>query len=242
MDEPQQQSSEPKEPVIAPSGPALVSEPAQESTAKSAVAQDSIVESSGVQAQHSKTSQNLESEKNATEPIEPVKPSEPVSRPMTETQVDAGAPAAEAESGSNEQSAENKIEPVHDSSEKVSLSQPEVQERVIEKVIEKTVPRELNEEEQQGLYRSRLKFLSVKGNQSRSNRRLANHQKIIEYLKQHGYITNREVEKICEVKDSTATRYLKDLQSLGQIIPLGQKRGIRWRLVHGIWIKALSLR
>lgn len=255
MDEPQQQSSQPKESVIAPPDPTVASESAQESTAESAVAPDSIVESPEVQAQPSQTSQNLESEKKATEPIEPVKLSEPVSRPMIETQVDASTSAAEVESVPASRLEVQSRDPDR-SIGAVNVEPPEleVQERpaspeqqpaspnpslggrgeVVEKIIEKTVSRELNEEEQQALYRSRLKILSAKGNQSRSNRRLANHQKIIEYLKQHGYITNDEVEKICGVKDSTATKYLKELQKLGQILPVGRTRYIRWRLVQAI--------
>lgn len=128
--------------------------------------------------------------------------------------------------------------------------EPEVQEQVVDKVIEKSAeprtvteqsegsgsgaPRELNEEEQQTLYRTRLKNLSIKGNLSRSNRRLANHAKIIEYLKQHGFITNKEVQKLCNIKDSTATKYLKELQALGRVISIGRKKGVRWRLVQGI--------
>ncbi len=165
-----------------------------------------------------------------TELPQPQESQQPESAPQETT-----LPAS-AEQSTPTESTKQEIQDQPTSSEGEAIEKQSLPRTVTEasEVSRTGVPRELNEEERQALYKSRLKALSTKGNQARSARRLANHQKIIEYLKQHGYITNDEVQKICGVKDSTATKYLKELQKLGQIIPVGRTSHIRWRLTQAI--------
>ena len=110
-----------------------------------------------------------------------------------------------------------------------SAQEPQIQERIVEK----TIPRELTEEEKTSLYRTRLKTLSVKGNQARTDKRKAAYGKILAYIREHGFASNNEIQKHCGIGDSTATRYLRDLEKQGLILKIGRTRNIRWRLRQG---------
>ena len=48
-----------------------------------------------------------------------------------------------------------------------------------------------------------------------SQEKQANKQKILEYLETHNRITNNDVEKLCEVSNATAERYLDELEKKG---------------------------
>lgn len=47
-------------------------------------------------------------------------------------------------------------------------------------------------------------------------------QKILEHLKKQGKITNNDVERVAGVSDSTATRYLQQLEDEGKIKQVGK--------------------
>ena len=47
-------------------------------------------------------------------------------------------------------------------------------------------------------------------------------QKILEHLRKEGKIANNDVERIAEVSDSTATRYLQQLEDEGKIRQVGK--------------------
>lgn len=101
-------------------------------------------------------------------------------------------------------------------------------ETIIERV------RGLNESEKEELFKARLKSLSPKGVSARRTKRQANYNKIIAHLKVHGYIANDEVEKLCKVKDSTARKYLNDLEQQGVLLQIGSRgRSVRYRLMQG---------
>ncbi len=58
-----------------------------------------------------------------------------------------------------------------------------------------------------------------------------NEEKIIEFLKEKGKITNNDVEKLLEVSDSTATRYLSEMEEAGIIDQNGDTgRGVYYTL------------
>ncbi len=81
----------------------------------------------------------------------------------------------------------------------------------------------------------RLKTLGLHAVAAKRNRLQNNLGKILAHLRQHGFISNNEVEKLCSVADSTATKYLKDLEKQGLVIPIGRKgRSLRWRLKAAI--------
>lgn len=164
--------------------------------------------------------------------LQPQEPQPPESIPQETalpTTAEQPAPAEPAKQEIQERPASPERPPSH------RLREAGERGEVVEKTVEKEIVRELNEEEQQALYKSRLKTLSTKGNQSRSARRAANHTKIIEYLKQHGYITNNEVEKLCKVKNPTAWKYLKELEEQSLIIQLGERgKRVRYRLHQAI--------
>lgn len=48
-------------------------------------------------------------------------------------------------------------------------------------------------------------------------------QKIMHYLDNHEMIANDDVEKLCDVSDSTATNYLQLLEDEGKIVQIGAK-------------------
>ena len=105
---------------------------------------------------------------------------------------------------------------------------------VVEKVVEKIVPADITESDKDRIFSARLAALSIKGNAARLKRQQENHAAIIGYLKQHGYATNNEIEKLCHVADSTATKYLKALERQGLVMQVGRRgRNLRWRLKEG---------
>lgn len=58
-----------------------------------------------------------------------------------------------------------------------------------------------------------------------------NEDKIVEFLKENGEITNNDVEKLLEVSDSTATRYLSEMEEAGIIYQNGDTgRGVYYTL------------
>lgn len=57
-----------------------------------------------------------------------------------------------------------------------------------------------------------------------------NKEKILEEIKRVGEIANDGVEKILNVSDATATRYLEELEKEGKITQEGQGRGVMYRL------------
>jgi len=125
-------------------------------------------------------------------------------------------------------------EKVVEQAQVVALRQPFDQAQS-DKVIEKIVPAEVTEDDKNRIFHDRLAALSVKGNAARSRRLKDNHEKIIAYLKQHGYATNNEIEKLCNIGDSTATRYLKALERQGLVMHIGLKgKNLRWRLREAI--------
>lgn len=99
----------------------------------------------------------------------------------------------------------------------------------------KEVPRPLTNEDKDQIFHDRLKELSIKGNTRRSEIHSQNKSKIIEHLKTRGYITNDEVEELCNVKNTTAWQLLQQLENQGQIVQLGQRGPkVRYKLRQGV--------
>lgn len=55
-------------------------------------------------------------------------------------------------------------------------------------------------------------------------------QVLLRYIKKNGSITSREVEQLVNVSSATATRYLQELKSEGQIVERGKGRSVHYRL------------
>lgn len=163
------------------------------------------------------------------EPIENIQPTEPQEQPPQppEPQPSAFQPAPTEQASQIEK-------PPEDTPHPAGNTEPTKQDTQ-ERVIEKTIPRELNEGEKEALYKTRLKTLGAKAIEAKLNRLQKNLDTIIAKLKESGFITNNEVQKLCNVADSTATKYLKELQKQGLIVPIGRRgRGLRWRLTQAI--------
>jgi len=55
--------------------------------------------------------------------------------------------------------------------------------------------------------------------------------KILGLMRDRGELTNNDVEKVLDVSDATATRYLDKLERAGKIIQIGQEgRFVKYRL------------
>lgn len=105
--------------------------------------------------------------------------------------------------------------------------------KVKEKIVERV--RDLNEAEKEQIFRDKLKTLSPRGVSARRQKKHANLDKILAHLRQHGYITNDEVEELCKVKDNTAYKYLAELEKQGLLMQLGRTgRRVRYRLTSAI--------
>lgn len=84
-------------------------------------------------------------------------------------------------------------------------------------------------------YRSRYKFptfssLSDANAISQQNKEEAK-TKILSILSEQGEISNDMVEKIINVSDSTATRYLEELEQADKIVQIGREgQSVRYRL------------
>lgn len=149
-----------------------------------------------------------------------VKAAEPESDPVSETKPE---PVEASQTQTPPEHVSNQIPD--------SVPQPEQKSEIQERIIERI--RKPDEAEKEQMFKTRLKTLSPKGVSARRGKRQANFDKIIAYLREHGYIANDEVEKLCRVKDATATLYLRDLVRQGTIIKLGSGRGSRYRLMQG---------
>ncbi len=55
-----------------------------------------------------------------------------------------------------------------------------------------------------------------------SKQKQENKKKILEFLSENNRVTNNDVEKLCEVSNATAERYLNELESGGKIIQNGE--------------------
>lgn len=210
------QPSPESEPPTAPQPPTSAPEPTQsENTLTSDPNQRPPEDATVVAGGLGETGENVTNHTNAT-------PSEPESIPHETTLP-------------NTTEQPTSVEPTKQEIQERPASPEREPGEFIEKIVEKEVVRELSEDEQKQRFNQRLKMLSTKGNQARSARRVANHQKIVEYLKQHGYITNNEVEKICNVKNPTAWKYLKELEDQNLIVQLGERgKRVRYRLRQAI--------
>ncbi|MEW6610840.1 MAG: hypothetical protein AB1352_04440 [Patescibacteria group bacterium] len=102
-------------------------------------------------------------------------------------------------------------------------------------VNEKIIPAEITEAEKERIFIDKLRVLApaaVAAKQRKHEERL---EAIVAYLRKKGYVSNNEVERICHVANSTATKYLNELKQRGTIIQLGQKgRGVRYRIREAI--------
>jgi len=63
-------------------------------------------------------------------------------------------------------------------------------------------------------------------------RKRENKEKILEFLQENEKITNNDVEKLVNVSDSTAERYLNELEKEGKIKQIGAiGQGVFYRLI-----------
>lgn len=53
---------------------------------------------------------------------------------------------------------------------------------------------------------------------------------VLNYVRQHGVITNNIAEKVAKVSDATATRYLDELTHEGLLVSEGEGRGVHYKL------------
>jgi len=70
-----------------------------------------------------------------------------------------------------------------------------------------------------------------KSTQAQITAKEENKDRIIAYLKQNTEATNNDIENLLKVSDSTATRYLDELEEEGKIEQIGEKgRFVKYRL------------
>lgn len=97
------------------------------------------------------------------------------------------------------------------------------------------LPAEISATEKRQIFQDQLKTLSRAGVSKKQMLHQEKLDKIIAYLKEHGYVTNNEVEKICKVADSTARKYLNELEKSGLLLQQGDRgRRVNYRLKQAI--------
>ena len=68
-------------------------------------------------------------------------------------------------------------------------------------------------------------------NKKRKDKRTKNIEELIHKINEKGQITNDDVQKMLNVSDATATRYLEILEKKGTIKQVGKKgRGVKYKL------------
>ncbi len=232
MDEPTQ--SEPLQTPQTPPAP-----PPAETPQTAPTSEDATVQQEQQQIAIPAAEQPVPTEPQATETAEPEseKPQSVDENVNVESEKSTSESSIVDSGGFSDQASENPQNNPQSSHESPneSFTRPEqpgqnvgFQERIIERV------REPNEAEQDLLFTSRLKSLSPKGVAARRNKRQAKYDKIIAHLKTSGFIANNEAEKLCNVKDSTATAYLRDLVKQGLIMKIGRGKASRYRLIQAI--------
>ena len=155
--------------------------------------------------------------------VEPITVAEPlaIEMPTTEEQ----APVIELE----------KEEPTSPAQEVEHTPPPALPEAPLSRgELPGVVPAPLTEDDKARIFRDRLKVLSVKGNAARTSIHQQNLQKIIAYLKRHGFITNDQVEELCSAGNTDAWKLLKELQKSDTVVQIGQHGPrVRYRLREG---------
>lgn len=64
-----------------------------------------------------------------------------------------------------------------------------------------------------------------------SKKKRENKEKLLTFFQTHESVTNNDIEKLLDVSDATATRYLSDLEQDGKIEQIGKTgRGVEYRL------------
>jgi len=81
-------------------------------------------------------------------------------------------------------------------------------------------------------FRKKLKQLLGKANQKRQDRAQANMDKIIKYARETQKVTNNDVEKLINISDRQALRYLKKLIKQGKLIKFGKKKNTFYKPVN----------
>ncbi len=106
---------------------------------------------------------------------------------------------------------------------------------VIERVVERTVPAEITESDKDKIFTDRLRTMAPAAISAKQRKHEERLQAIITHLRQHGYITNDEVERLCRVANSTAAKYLTEFKKRGLLMQLGiTGRKVRYHLHEAI--------
>jgi len=78
----------------------------------------------------------------------------------------------------------------------------------------------------------KLKDMLIAARRKKQEKMAANLETIMAYSREHGKITNNEVETLVKVKDRQATRYLAGLAKQGRLMRFGTKRNIFYKPVE----------
>lgn len=119
-----------------------------------------------------------------------------------------------------EAQADEVLEPEPQAPESDAVESPELPEPVAEPVASSPQKQEQAPDVGDAL-RDKLKQLSRKGVQARQEKHQQGLDKIIGHIKANGSITNKQTEELCGVADSTATKYLQELEDKGLLAQVG---------------------
>lgn len=67
-------------------------------------------------------------------------------------------------------------------------------------------------------------------NESRHNHKEQDKQKILDYLQTHPKVANHDIQKLLNIPDATATRYLQELEQEGKITQEGTDKGAKYTI------------
>ena len=81
-------------------------------------------------------------------------------------------------------------------------------------------------------FRNKLKQLLGIANQKRQDKAQANLDKIIKYAKEKQKITNNDVERLADLSDRQALRYLKKLTKQNKLIKFGKKKNTFYKPIN----------
>jgi len=57
-----------------------------------------------------------------------------------------------------------------------------------------------------------------------------NLEKILEYMREKDSVGNNDIEKLLNVSDATATRYMEELEKQGKAVQVGDGRSARYKI------------
>jgi len=157
------------------------------------------------------TTENSQPTEPTVEPVTPVEPIEPAPEP----------PAAE---------------PAEESMPEVFPSEAELQASVepapVKPASEQSVESEVTDAGVMARLKMFLRDKLLNANRKRQEKAEAHLEMIMSYTREHGKITNDEVEHLVKVKDRQALRYLGQLVKQGRLVRFGTKKNTFYKIVN----------